>query len=60
MMPLAGAWNSNNIGGGLKRATGIAMQISFGNIGGVFSSFIYLSKDAPRSKEPLSIMIRDS
>jgi len=47
LVPLCAAWNSNNIGGSLKRGVGIAMQFGFGNLGGVVSSFVYLSKDAP-------------
>jgi hypothetical protein len=47
-VPLIGAWNSNNIGGTLKRGVGIAMQVGFGNFGGVIASFIYLPHDAPR------------
>jgi hypothetical protein len=41
------AWNGNNIGGSTKRAVGIAMQVGFGNLGGVLSGFTYTSKDAP-------------
>lgn len=48
LVPLIGAWTSNNIGGGLKRGVGIAMQVGFGNLGGAISGFVYLSKDKPR------------
>jgi predicted MFS family arabinose efflux permease len=48
LVPLGVAWNSNNIGGSLKRGVGIAMHVGFGNLGGVISSFIYLPKDSPR------------
>ena len=48
LVPLMGAWNSNNIGGSLKRGVGIAMQVGFGNLGGIISAFVYQSKDAPR------------
>lgn len=41
------AWNGNNIGGSTKRAVGIAMQVGFGNLGGVLSGFTYTYKDAP-------------
>jgi hypothetical protein len=41
------AWNGNNIGGSTKRAVGIAMQVGFGNLGGVLSGFTYTAKDAP-------------
>lgn len=44
-----GAWNSNNIGGSLKRGVGIAMQVGFGNLGGIIAGFVYIShEDAPR------------
>ncbi len=48
LVPLIGAWTSNNIGGSMKRGVGIAMQVGFGNLGGVIAGFVYLSKDAPR------------
>jgi hypothetical protein len=41
------AWNGNNIGGATKRAVGIAMQVGFGNLGGVIAGFSFRSKDAP-------------
>ncbi|CAG8974486.1 hypothetical protein HYALB_00011636 [Hymenoscyphus albidus] len=48
LVPLIGAWTANNIGGTLKRAVGIAMQIGFGNLGGVISAYVYQNRDAPR------------
>ncbi|TQS37032.1 hypothetical protein Golomagni_02506 [Golovinomyces magnicellulatus] len=48
LVPLVTTWNSNNIGGSLKRGVGIAMQVGFGNFGGVIAGFVYLSKDEPR------------
>ena len=48
LVPLIGAWNSNNIGGSLKRSVGIAMQVGFGNLGGAIAGFVYLSEDEPR------------
>jgi hypothetical protein len=51
------AWNSNNIGGSLKRGIGIAMQIGFGNLGGVISSFTYLTTDEPRFIKGHAILI---
>lgn len=48
MVPMIGAWNSNNIGGGLKRGVGIAMQVGIGNLGGAIAGFVYLAKDQPR------------
>ncbi|KAL5318051.1 hypothetical protein ACEPPN_015155 [Leptodophora sp. 'Broadleaf-Isolate-01'] len=48
MIPIMVMWNGNNIGGSTKRGAGIAIQIAFGNCGGVISSFIYKNTDAPR------------
>jgi len=48
LVPLIGAWTSNNVGGSMKRGVGIAMQVGFGNLGGVIAGFVYLAKDAPR------------
>jgi hypothetical protein len=47
-VPLIGVWNSNNIGGSLKRSVGIAMQVGIGNLGGIIASFVYRSADEPR------------
>lgn len=47
-LPLGITWNSNNIGGSLKRGVGIAMHVGSGNLGGILASFIYLPKDSPR------------
>ncbi|KAF9693238.1 hypothetical protein EKO04_008834 [Ascochyta lentis] len=47
-IPLGMAWNSANIGGSLKRGTGIAMQVMGGNCGGIIASYVYLSRDGPR------------
>ncbi|KIK93184.1 hypothetical protein PAXRUDRAFT_829217 [Paxillus rubicundulus Ve08.2h10] len=41
-------WLANNLGGKYKRATGMAIQITVGNMGGAFASNIYRSQDAPR------------
>jgi len=42
------AWNGNNIGGSTKRSVGIAMQVGFGNLGGVLSAFTYVAQtDGP-------------
>ncbi|CAL3968966.1 unnamed protein product [Diplocarpon coronariae] len=47
-IPLGLAWNGNNIGGSLKRGTGIAMQVMGGNCGGIIASYVYLTRDGPR------------
>jgi hypothetical protein len=50
------AWNGNNIGGATKRAVGIAMQIGFGNLGGVIAVFTFRSK-APRFFSRFGLLI---
>ncbi|KIM33273.1 hypothetical protein M408DRAFT_152109 [Serendipita vermifera MAFF 305830] len=42
------AWNGNNIGGTTKRAIGIGLHASAGNLGGIVSSFLFLSYQSPR------------
>lgn len=56
-IPLGLAWNSGNIGGSLKRGTGIAMQVMGGNCGGIIASYVYLSRDGPRYITGHSILI---
>jgi hypothetical protein len=56
-VPKTVAWNGNNIGGSTKRAVGIAMQVGFGNLGGVLSGFTYTYKDAPMYQRGHSIVI---
>jgi MFS family permease len=56
-IPLGLAWNSGNIGGSLKRGTGIAMQVMGGNCGGIIASYVYLSRDGPRYIKGHSILI---
>jgi predicted MFS family arabinose efflux permease len=56
-IPLGMAWNSANIGGSLKRGTGIAMQVMGGNCGGIIASYVYLSRDGPRFIIGHSILI---
>jgi len=56
-IPLGLAWNSGNIGGSLKRGTGIAMQVMGGNCGGIIASYVYLSRDGPRFITGHSILI---
>lgn len=47
-IPLGLAWNSGNIGGSVKRGTGIAMQVMGGNCGGIIASYVYLTRSGPR------------
>ncbi|EXJ69253.1 uncharacterized protein A1O5_07289 [Cladophialophora psammophila CBS 110553] len=41
------AWNANNLAGPWKRAIGIALQLTIGNLGGAIGSNIYLQRQAP-------------
>jgi hypothetical protein len=41
-------WLSNNLCGTYKRAVGMGMQISLGNLAGAYASNFYRRKDAPR------------
>ena len=47
-IPCSISWVGNNMGGELKRGVVIALVIGIGNLGGVCSSYIYQTKDAPR------------
>lgn len=42
------AWISNNLAGSTKRAAGMAVHISCGNLAGAFASNFYRKRDAPR------------
>lgn len=46
--PIVLVWLSNNMGGHYKRSINAAMQIGFGNLGGVVASNIYMTKQKPR------------
>ncbi|RYN27408.1 hypothetical protein AA0112_g7867 [Alternaria arborescens] len=46
-VPQITSWNSNNVGGSVKRGVAIAMQIGTGNMGGAVSGFIFQARDAP-------------
>jgi hypothetical protein len=41
------SWTGNNLAGSWKRAIGMAIQISVGNLGGAVGTNIYLQKQAP-------------
>jgi len=51
LIPIVVSWGSNNCGGSLKKGVATAIIVSFGNAGGVISSFIYPSTDKPRYKK---------
>ncbi|SCW04600.1 LAFE_0H17128g1_1 [Lachancea fermentati] len=46
-MPVLICWTSLNYGGHARKSFGTAFQIGFGNIGGIISTFLFLSQDAP-------------
>lgn len=56
-MPSLVCWTNMNLGGHLRKSTGSAIQIGFGNIGGIISTFIFLSKDSPRYVTGLSVSL---
>ncbi|KAL7271097.1 hypothetical protein RUND412_006171 [Rhizina undulata] len=46
-MPISVCWFNTNLAGHNRRSIGSAFQIAFGNLGGILSTFIFLTKDAP-------------
>ena len=46
--PITLVWLSNNMGGHYKRSINAAMQIGFGNLGGIIASNIYITTQKPR------------
>ncbi|KAF2096543.1 MFS general substrate transporter [Rhizodiscina lignyota] len=46
--PVCLVWISNNMGGHYKRSISSAMQVGFGNIGGIVASNVYLAREAPK------------
>ncbi|KAI0672890.1 major facilitator protein [Trametes maxima] len=47
-LPLVMCWFETNLGNHQRRAVGTALQIGFGNIGGIIAAYTFLEKDAPR------------
>jgi hypothetical protein len=45
--PVVLAWMSNLVSGHYKRSVSSAMQVGFGNIGGIVASNIFLGREAP-------------
>ncbi|OBT88794.1 hypothetical protein VE02_03145 [Pseudogymnoascus sp. 03VT05] len=45
--PVTLAWLANQMGGHYKRSIGSAVQIGFGNLGGIVASNIFLKKEEP-------------
>ncbi|BCS03062.1 uncharacterized protein AKAW2_61326A [Aspergillus luchuensis] len=54
-MPVLVCWFAMNLGGHRRRSIGTAWQIGFGNIGGIISTYSFLSKDAPFYRPGYSI-----
>jgi hypothetical protein len=48
LIPVVVSWGANNCGGSLKKSVAAAIIVSFGNAGGVISSFIYPAEDRPK------------
>jgi hypothetical protein len=48
VQPITIVWLANNLSGHYKRAVGLAIQVSFGNIGGIIASNIFETAEAPR------------
>ncbi|KAK4702792.1 MFS transporter, ACS family, pantothenate transporter, partial [Phenoliferia sp. Uapishka_3] len=47
-VPLVVSWSANSFGGSTKKAIGMAMVVSVGNCGGIFSSYVYRVVDSPK------------
>ncbi len=45
--PITLVWLSNNMGGHYKRGINAAMQVGFGNLGGIIASNIYITNQKP-------------
>ena len=45
--PITLVWLSNNMGGHYKRSINAAMQVGFGNVGGIVASNIFISDQRP-------------
>ena len=45
--PIVLVWVTNNMGGHYKRSINSAMQVGFGNVGGIIASNIFITEEAP-------------
>ena len=48
IQPATQAWNANNLAPSSRRAIGVGLTNSVGNMGGIVGSFMYLESQAPR------------
>ncbi|PWW75661.1 MFS general substrate transporter [Tuber magnatum] len=50
-------WFNLNLGGHRRRAVGSAWQVGFGNLGGIVSTYLFISKDSPRYTKGYAISL---
>ena len=55
--PIVLVWLMNNLGGHYKRGIGAAIQIGFGNCGGIVASSIYLTKESPTYRSGFGVSL---
>ena len=46
-MPAVTSWAANNLAPASRRAVGLALNLSFGNCGGIMGSYMYFDREAP-------------
>ncbi|KAE8154364.1 major facilitator superfamily domain-containing protein [Aspergillus avenaceus] len=56
-MPVALCWFTMNVGGHRRRAVGTALQLGFGEIAGIVSTFLFQANDAPYYHTGYSVAI---
>ncbi|ORY69992.1 major facilitator superfamily domain-containing protein [Pseudomassariella vexata] len=56
-MPIIICWFNMNLGGHHRRSIGTAWQIGFGNIGGIISTYAFISTDAPHFTKGYSLCL---
>ena len=56
-MPVVVCWFQTNLAGHTRRSIGGAFQISFGNLGGIVATFLFLAKDGPYYTKGYSVCI---
>ncbi|CUS12088.1 unnamed protein product [Tuber aestivum] len=56
-VPVVACWFNLNLGGHRRRAVGSAWQVGFGNLGGIISTYSFITKDAPRYTKGYAISL---
>ncbi|QSZ29834.1 hypothetical protein DSL72_004352 [Monilinia vaccinii-corymbosi] len=56
-MPVVVCWFNMNLGGHHRRGVGIAWQVGFGNIGGIFATYAFVAQDAPEYRKGYGISL---